>query len=538
MNNFKLKTLFWECTLRCNAYCKFCGSRCGDVKSDELTGEEILACFREVAEGYDPSEIMINVTGGEPLLRADLFEVMKNARELGFHWGMVTNGVLITDEVIEKMKSAGMSTISVSIDGVGELHDSLRGIPGAFDKIISGVRSLAEADFLDCIQVTTVVNSENVDSLDELYSVLSTLGIDSWRVAIVDPIGRARDNDRLLLDAEGLRKYFEFLERSRSFDGMDVTTSCSHYLGELDGKYRNHRFSCNTGKSVASILANGDVFVCPNVERRPELIQGNVKTDSFVDLWERGFSFFRSEERCLSEKCRGCSSWDKCKGDSLHTWNFDDCTPNFCIVDIGVDAVRGEYDAVIDKYKKALGPFSGIELSFSGNLTKKLVFSPIASDKLYEYFDFGKVTPVNTCEQMCGLYGHYVGNTFLVEHVIPLYLKFRSTTEAAFDSVTLESAMEELRVLNEYYRTCDEVYNVTGTPFILGGFIHSHPLGLDAVLSEPDAELHRIMRDRLDSYTTSVIVNPQKREIYAYYGKSLDVIDVELLTRSPDKWEL
>lgn len=85
----KLKNLFWETTLRCNAFCKHCGSRAGGNINfdDELTTEEIKKVLQEIADKYDAREILINVTGGEPLLRRDLFEVMEFAHNLGYYWG-------------------------------------------------------------------------------------------------------------------------------------------------------------------------------------------------------------------------------------------------------------------------------------------------------------------------------------------------------------------------------------------------------------------------------------------------------------------
>lgn len=110
-SKYPLRALFWEATLRCNAQCEFCGSRCGEnnqreLKKAEITNDEICACFKEVAERYNPEEIMIDVTGGEPFLRADIFDVMSYASALGFSWGMATNGSLITEEIDEAVQYA------------------------------------------------------------------------------------------------------------------------------------------------------------------------------------------------------------------------------------------------------------------------------------------------------------------------------------------------------------------------------------------------------------------------------------------------
>ena len=112
----KLYNLFWETTLRCNAKCKHCGSKAGEniELKEELTTEEIKNTLQSIANKYNANEILLNITGGEPLVRQDLLEVMEFAKNLGYHWGMTTNGILIEDSIIDKMKQTGMSTIAIS----------------------------------------------------------------------------------------------------------------------------------------------------------------------------------------------------------------------------------------------------------------------------------------------------------------------------------------------------------------------------------------------------------------------------------------
>ena len=127
LTNPRLLYLFIEMTLQCNMTCRHCGSNCGTSRpAGILAKEEICSLFKEVADSYDPSGIMLCITGGEPLMRSDLFEIMGYAHSLGFSWGMTTNGTLIYPAVVEKMMETGMSTISVSLDGLREIHDWFR----------------------------------------------------------------------------------------------------------------------------------------------------------------------------------------------------------------------------------------------------------------------------------------------------------------------------------------------------------------------------------------------------------------------------
>ena len=102
----------------------------------------------------------------------------------------------------------------------------------------------------------------------------------------------------------------------------------------MEKEIRDTYFMCVTGIYVASILSNGDIFVCPNVERRPELIQGNIKNDNFIDVWENKFKEFRRDERTKGKNCTNCPKWKYCLGDSFHTFDFDKNEPRFCINNI------------------------------------------------------------------------------------------------------------------------------------------------------------------------------------------------------------
>lgn len=329
-----LYNLFWETTLRCNARCKHCGSRAGeniDIK-DELTTEEIKMTFKSIANKYDASKILINVTGGEPLVREDLFEVMKYTTDLGFHWGITTNGMLINDDIIKKMKDTKLATMSISIDGLEKSHDEFREIKGSYKKIIENIEKLRQKKFLYCFQITTVVNKLNIGELEEMYKLMGELQVDSWRVVNMDPIGRANDNNDLALDKEDYKYLIEFIKNKRKTSKFDVTYGCAHFLGmKYEKELRDNMFFCMAGHTTASILYNGDIYVCPNVERRKELIQGNVRQDDFIEVWENKFEWFRNINKLKSKECEDCEDWKYCRGDSLHTWDFDNNKPKICL---------------------------------------------------------------------------------------------------------------------------------------------------------------------------------------------------------------
>ena len=195
---YPLHTLFFEVTSRCNALCDHCGSRCTASKKDELSPEIFKKVLDDVAKNFGTKAIMLNITGGEPLMRKDLFEITAYADKLGFKWGLVTNGMLITDDVISKMK---------------ETHEEFRHVPGSFDRIVSAIEKIKKSDFVEHIQVTFIATKNNISELPEVYRLLSMLEIDSLRISGIDPIGRAQDNENLMLDQEDYFFLFDFIKR-------------------------------------------------------------------------------------------------------------------------------------------------------------------------------------------------------------------------------------------------------------------------------------------------------------------------------------
>lgn len=330
-----LEYLFWECTLNCNFRCKHCGSQAGEnTHIETVSTSEIKKAFLDISKSFDAKRITVAVTGGEPLLRKDLFEVMKYANSLGFQWGMVSNGSLVTPEIIEKARDASMKTIDISIDGLGEIHDIFRNADGAYEKAISAVKLFSKANFLSPLRITTTVHSKNIDILDEMYESFSVLGISDWRLINVDPIGRARFNNNIFLNKAQFIKLFQFIQKKREEKSkIKITFGCAHFLGdEFEDEIRDNFFYCRTGISVGSILSNGDIFVCPNVPRSSSLVQGNIKTDYFPDIWNNKFQIFRDNNRTACGICQNCDYWDACRGGSFHSWDFEKNQQKVCFI--------------------------------------------------------------------------------------------------------------------------------------------------------------------------------------------------------------
>ena len=327
-----LKFLFFELTDRCNLACRHCGSSCSPKNSKFLPKEQIFRVLESVKNCYG-TQPMICLTGGEPLLHPDFFEIAEYIHTNGFDWGITTNATLIDETAAAGLAKCGMTSVAFSLDGIKESHNALRGSATAYDRCLKGIQNTVKLCPCTVTMVTTVVSKLNIGELDSIYATVRSLGVDSWRVVNVDPIGRAANSDILLNNRE-LLHLFNYIREMRQNPAvsLDVTYGCSHYLTlPYERELRDAYFICASGLYTASVLASGDIFSCLDIERLPELIQGNVARDDFVDVWENRFAIFRRDRVALNEDCRNCSDWLYCGGDSAHTWDFRKNQPNLCI---------------------------------------------------------------------------------------------------------------------------------------------------------------------------------------------------------------
>jgi len=326
----RLHHLFLELTLQCNEHCFHCGSNCTSLKGEELSLDEYRSILDQVKEDFDLNDMMLCITGGEPLLRKEFFDIMSYAHKLGFRWGMTSNATLITKDVAHKLAECGMGTISVSIDGLPETHDELRGLKGAYELAMRGIQNLIDEKAFRHVQVTTVINHRNIEELDALFDIMDKIDIDSWRVINLEPIGRALQRPDLMCTKEDYIRLFEFIREKRR-QGYPLEYGCSHYLGpKYEAEVREWYWLCNAGIYTASIMANGDIAACLDIERRPETIQGNIRKERFKDVWENRFELFRKDLSSLSGFCKGCEHENHCRGDAHHSWDYDKNEPMVC----------------------------------------------------------------------------------------------------------------------------------------------------------------------------------------------------------------
>jgi len=279
--------------------------------------EDFLAAILPLKEKYPRDSITVVITGGEPLLRKDLPECGKKLREHGFRWGMVTNGFGYTQEIHSRLLSAGMGAITVSLDGLEQSHNHLRKHPLSFSHAVRAIDLVATSKRLN-YDVVTCVYPGNIHELQELKDFLVSRKVKAWRLFTIAPIGRASENKELQLSGKQLNALMDFLIEARKDSSLHVSFSCEAYTGRYERKVRDSWFFCRAGINIASVLIDGSISACPNINRH--FIQGNIYHDRFTDVWENRFEVMRNREWTRKGICGECREYRHCNGGAMHLW--------------------------------------------------------------------------------------------------------------------------------------------------------------------------------------------------------------------------
>jgi radical SAM protein with 4Fe4S-binding SPASM domain len=341
MREHPLQIISWEATRRCNLRCLHCGSPTEGVNNaDELTTDEVVRAFDEIARDFDMKRFRhINITGGEPFVRTDLFDILRSISRRPFYQNIdiQTNGVFISDNpgVLKELRGAGVTGLGVSIDGFESTHDSLRGMTGTWSKAVNAARLAVQAGYV--VTVSFVAHSKNICELAAFHRFV-TDGIHPrvFRVMFIDNQGRAQENADLLLEPAKVREVIDFLKReyelscSNYFDPSATTVElgCGGWLGtELEGRVRPFVFHCIAGLNNLGILYDGKLGSCSNISR--DFIQGDLRHEGIKEVWETRYKHFRETRWRKTGPCNQCSEWQYCHGGPLHKRHIscpiDDC---------------------------------------------------------------------------------------------------------------------------------------------------------------------------------------------------------------------
>ena len=315
-----LRTLFWECTLRCNMSCRHCGSDCKVAPAvKDMPAEDVLKVIVSITPHVDTHKTFIIFTGGEALLRSDLEEVGKELYRREYPWGVVTNGFLLDEKRLQSLMASGMHSITVSLDGFEQQHNWIRRHPQSFEKATEAIKLLVKQKNL-LWDIVTCINPQNYPQLKEFKEYLVSLGVPAWRLFSIFPMGRAANDPELQLADEQFKGILDFIKESREKDSrIDVSYACEGFLGGYEQKVRDHFFYCRSGVEVASVRCDGAISGCTSV--RSHMDQGNIYRDDFWEVWQNRFQVMRDRRWAKKDQCKDCKVWRYCEGSGLHLYD-------------------------------------------------------------------------------------------------------------------------------------------------------------------------------------------------------------------------
>ena len=326
-----LDYLFLEVTRACNLSCAYCGSSCGQkAQREELSIEEWIEVVRQVAQDFKSSDVMVAVTGGEPLTKPGVFELFRELHELGFHYGMVSNSCLLDDDVARRLVEVGMDSLSLSMDAPPPLNDSLRG-DGTSSAVFRAVDALHKAGYAGTLEIISTITTPAVPYLDQMRALVSSMRVPNWRVAPVMPVGRAARRPDLVPGPVEIRQILEFVLAARKDDFIPTPEMSEEgYLGNrFEGNVRPYLCQCRAGISIAGILCDGRIGACP--ELGDAYVQGHIKADRFSDVWRDRYQLFRDRGWMKQGPCTSCEQFNRCEGGAMHLYDNPESATLRCL---------------------------------------------------------------------------------------------------------------------------------------------------------------------------------------------------------------
>jgi radical SAM protein with 4Fe4S-binding SPASM domain len=307
----------WETTLACNLNCQHCGSRAGKRRPGELSTEE---CFEIIRHLSILGTREITLIGGEVFLRPDWTQIIERITESGIDCSMQSGAFNLNRERIAQAKKAGIKNIGVSIDGLKEVHDKVRGKKNSFDHAINALRLLKEFNIIS--SVNTVIMQENKHSLDELLDIFIAEGIKNWQVQLAVAMGNAVDNEHLLIQPYEIKdiqdRLFHLYNRALEHDVLIQPGNNIGYYGPYESIWRQadmgHWNGCSAGHTALGIEADGKIKGCPSLPTT-YYTGGNIREMSLTDIWnhtkELSFTRYRNADE-LWGFCKTCYYADVC----------------------------------------------------------------------------------------------------------------------------------------------------------------------------------------------------------------------------------
>lgn len=319
----------WNITLKCNLKCAHCYINASSkAPSSMLSTEEAKKLIDQIAEISRP---LLILSGGEPLLREDIFEIIRYGKEKGFKIGLGSNGILIDDGTARKLKEAGVDTVSISLDSSSpEKHDEFRGVKGSWEKAVNAIKALRKNSILT--QVNTTVTRQNYDEIGEILALSEELGAENFHLFFLVPTGRGVKIEDITPEMyeEMISQTLKNLSRRK----LNVKFSCAPQfmrIAQQTGMQMRHvqasMRGCIAGLYYCRIYPTGDVTPCPYLPIK----LGNIRDKAFKEIWFNSpvLKDLRNPEK-LKGKCGLCKYKYICGGCRARAYGLTTNFIDFC----------------------------------------------------------------------------------------------------------------------------------------------------------------------------------------------------------------
>jgi len=323
----------WDFTRGCNLRCKHCYANAGKRAPNELTTEQAKAVVDQLDEA---GVVAVALSGGEPTTREDFFEIVRYIHKKGMHVSVASNGTLITKEFAKKLKDAGVDYIEISLDHTEpSIHDEFRGVKGAWEKTVEGIKHCVEAGIVTCI--ATTVTKYNYDNIPDMIKFAQKLKVHRFIAFNFVPTRRGKEIIDTDITPEQREKLLNFLyDKLEEKNNLEVFSTCPAYARislervsagekgsvapthfaavELRGKaiaLADFIGGCGAGRNYCSIEYNGDIQPCVFLPIKV----GNVIKDGFENVWKNSEVMQKLRDReLLKNGCGQCKYKYVCGG--------------------------------------------------------------------------------------------------------------------------------------------------------------------------------------------------------------------------------
>ncbi|MCX5810187.1 MAG: radical SAM protein [Proteobacteria bacterium] len=307
---YPLRMVAWELTRNCNLNCIHCRAAATlGPHTGELSTGQCKNILDDISGFASPTIIL---TGGEPLMRNDIFDIIEYGNEKGLRLVIAINGTLLDKAKGEKLKAKGIKRVSMSLDGKDRMsHDSFRGVDGSFNAVMEAAGILTNEGLP--FQINTTVTRLNVDDLEHIYNVVKSIGACAWHIFLLVPVGRGEGLKGKELDAEMYENILEWLYGIEKKNEIEIKVTCApHYYRIVKEKGDSPKGAgCLAGKSFMFISHRGIAQPCGYLE----IPSGDVQQDGVKDVWINSPVF--NQLRDLSQykgKCGTCRYLKICSG--------------------------------------------------------------------------------------------------------------------------------------------------------------------------------------------------------------------------------